>query len=212
MRDEFRERYLPEWEILISNIFGEDVPKRFEWTDLNDMISTLKKIGSSDALNHTFFASGGGLDLTDAFKSFESGCIELRFGRMVSILKPKKLMFEHFSEDNFEWSYFRIVTDNLTDSGVYENSSRSDEELTELSPGNYYERSVWDANEFNGEPLSSNARVVTRILNGDMVIFSKASLYNANSSTYDGRHSKYGIEGFRKHIEEVIQYLNKAGS
>lgn len=45
----------------------------------------------------------------------------------------------------------------------------------------------------DGQPLPSIDRVVNRILNGDLVIFNKASLYNANSSTYDGRHSKIPI-------------------
>lgn len=209
MRDEFRKKYLPKWENLIKSIFNGNVPEHYEWTDMHDVISILSTIGNSEALNHTFFASGGGLDLTDAIQSHESGCIELNFDGLVNILKPKKLIFEYFPEGDYEWAYFRIVTDKLSDSGVYENLSSNDEELTELSPCNYVERSVWDANEFNGQPLPSSSRVVNRILNGDLVIFSKASLYNANSSTYDGRHSKYGIEGFRKHIESVIQYLNE---
>lgn len=209
MRDEFRNKHLPKWESLIKSIFNDDVPEHYEWTSIHDVISILSKIGNSDALNHTFFASGGGLDLTDAVQSHENGCIELNFQGLVNILKPRKLMFEYFPEGDYEWAYFRIVTDNLPDKGIYKNLSSSDEELTELSPCNYVERFVWDANEFNGKPLPSGARVVNRILNGDLVIFSKASLYNANSTTYDGRHSKYGVEGFRKHIEGVIQYLNE---
>lgn len=118
-------------------------------------------------------------------------------------------MFEYFPEGDFEWAYFRIVTDDLPSSGVYENLSYNDEELTELSPCNYVERSVWEANEFEGQPLPDSARVITRILKGGLVIFNKASLYNANASTYDGRHSKYGVEGFRKHIIEVIKYINE---
>lgn len=209
MHDEFRNKYLPKWEGLVKSIFNGNVPERYEWTDIQDIVLILNKIGSSDALNHTFFASGGGLDLIDAIQSHEKGCIEINCNGLVNILKPKKLMFEYFLEGDYEWSYFRIVADNLPSSNVYENLNSNDEELTELSPCNYVDRSVWDANEFNGQPLPLNARVVIRILSGDLVIFNKASLYNTNPSTYDGRHSKYGVEGFRKHIESVIKYINE---
>jgi serine/threonine-protein kinase len=209
MRDEFREKYLPKWENLIKSIFNGNVPQHYEWLTMHDIISILNTIGSSDALNHTFFASGGGLDLISATQSHEKGCIELNLDGMVFVLKPKKLMFEYFPEGDYEWAYFRIVTDSLPDSKVYENLSSNDEELTELSPCYYVERSVWDSNEFNGQSLPSNARVITRILDGDFVIFSKASLYNANHSTYDGRHAKLGIEGFKDHIQDAIKYINE---
>jgi hypothetical protein len=79
MRDEFRKKCLPKWESLIKSIFNGNVPEHYEWTDMHDVISILSTIGNSEALNHTFFASGGGLDLTDAIQSHESGCIELNF-------------------------------------------------------------------------------------------------------------------------------------
>lgn len=121
MHDEFREKYLPRWENLIKSIFQGNVPEHFEWSNIHDIVSTLNTIGSSDSLNHTFFASGGGLDLTGAIESHENGCIELNFGGLINILKPKKLMFEYFPEGDFEWAYFRIVTDSLPDSNTYKN-------------------------------------------------------------------------------------------
>lgn len=207
MSNEFRNEYLPKWEGLVKSIFNGKVPKRYEWMDIEDIISILNRIGSSDALNHTFFPSGGGMDLASAIQSHEEGCIEINCSGLISILKPNKLMFEYFPEGDYEWVYFRIVTDDLPSTNVYENLRDNYEELTELSSGSYVERSVWDDNEFNGQPLPSNARVVSRILKGDLVIFNKASLYNANPSTYDGRHSEYGAEGFRDHIKDVIQYI-----
>ncbi len=147
------------------------------------------------------------MDFTSAIQSYEKGCIEINCSGLISILKPKKLMFEYFPKGDYEWAYFRIVTDDLPSSHVYENLSYNREELTELSPGNYVERSVWDDNNYNGKPLASNARIVSRILKGDLVIFNKASLYNANLSTYDGRHAEYGVEGFREHIRNVIEHL-----
>lgn len=65
----------------------------------------------------------------------------------------------------------------------------------------------WDVGEYYGKPLEGDAGVVIRILKGDFVIFSKASINNKNLRTYDGRHNRLGDDGFKKHIREVIDHL-----
>lgn len=209
MSTEFRNENLPKWESFLKSIFKEDIPERYEWVDNQDIISILDKLGSSDTLNHAFFASSGGMDLITATKSHEEGCVEIHCSDLISIIKPKKLMFESFSEDDYEWAYFRIVLDDLARTNVYDDQRYDYEILTELSPGDYVERSVWDDGYYKGRPLSEEARVVGRILTGDLVIFNKASLYKANPSTYDGRHAILGVEGFREHIEEVLKSFKK---
>lgn len=207
MSEEFRNENLPKWENLIKSIFKEEIPERYEWEDNEDIILILNKIASTDTLNHVFFASSGGLDLISASESHEEGCIEIHCTDLISIVKPEKLMFESFSEGDFEWAYFRLVLDDLARTNVYLDQRYDYEILTELSPANYAERSVWDDGYYKGRPLSEDARVVGRILTGDLVIFNKASLYKANPSTYDGRHAILGVEGFRDHIEEIMNYF-----
>lgn len=210
MNDEFRRENLPKWESLLKSIFEECIPEHYEWKDNDDIISILNKIASSNTLNHVFLASGGGLDLISARESHEEGCIEVHCEDLICIVKPEKLMFESFSEDYHEWAYFRLVLDDLARTNVYNDQRYDYEILTELTPGNYEKNSVMSDGYYKGKPLPPEARTVGRILKGDLVIFNKASMYKANSSsTYDGRHDTLGIEGFRNHIEEVVDSLKE---
>ena len=106
-----------------------------------------------------------------------------------------------------EWAYFRLVLNDLKRTNTYDDTRYDYEILTELSPGVYEKRSVWDDGYYKGRELSDEARVVGRIMTGDIAIFNKASLYKANPDTYDGRHAGHGIEGFREHIEGIIEKL-----
>lgn len=205
----YRSMQLVKWERLLSQIFSDAIPNYCEWRESSHTIHVLNQIGSSDADNHTFFPRSGGLDLCGVTMAHEEGCLETDFDGTRQILKPKKLVFQAFPGAAYEWAYFRIVTDRLNPTGVYPNldPDYEFEGLVELSPLLYVERSAWDICEYGGQPLPRTARVVTRILKGDFVIFPKASIYNRNSATYDGRHDRLGEEGFRWHISKVIQML-----
>lgn len=208
MNNEFRLTELPKWEKLIESLFGSELPLHREWSNYEDIIKILDTIGKNEAENHTFLPNGGGLDLSACTNSKEHDCIELNLDSTTHIVKPEKLVFQRFEDGDLEWAYFFLEADELKSSGVYEDLLYSEEELVELSPGEYIERHFWDTGHYNGDTLSQNARLVSRHLNGSFAIFSKASLYNANSSTYDGRHSKLKEKGFKNHIQEVVVNLN----
>lgn len=196
----------------MNELFSGEIPRNWTWVGLHDMLTILNKIGSVPNLNHTFSPTGGGLDLTAARLSKEPECIELDFDGIVSILKPRKLTFDSFGDD-WEWAYFRIECSSLKPSGIYEATTRKSEELTEINPAQYKERSVWDDGFFgrdeNGDeiPLPRHARAVTRHFSGAFVIFAKGSIYNANPGTYDARHNKMTEDEFRKHIQAAIDYV-----
>ncbi|CAM3386307.1 MULTISPECIES: serine/threonine protein kinase [Saccharibacillus] len=209
MNADFRQKELSNWETLLNQLFPSGIPETFEWTNKTKIIEVLNGIGNSEASNHTFFPSGGGLDLSSAKESNEQGCIEVKFDSLSHILKIYSLRFQSFPGSPLEWAHFRIITSSLDASGVYENLSRDSEELTEITPGSYINRSYSEHGEYNGKPLPRTARTVVRVLGGDFVIFSKGSLYNANSSTYDGRHNNLGDQGFTKHLKDVIKHLEE---
>lgn len=198
---EFFEKNKIEWSETISELFPSGVPNSCKWNDIKDIINILNIVGKRN-LNHMFYPNGGGLDLTGASESYEPNCIELHTGGLFDIIKPKELMFEKITGDN-EWSYFRIETDNLLPSGIYEHTDSEYEELTELEPTKYVNRSVWDQNEYQGKPLPESARVISRYFKGAFVIFRKTSIYNQSSGTYDGRHSKMSAEEFKDYIEKA---------
>lgn len=154
-----------------------------------------------------FFPNGGGMDLDDCRDSVEEGCIEMDCG-FTEIVKPARLIFESFNYDH-EWNYFRLELDELKPSGVYKDdyyNRNNHEELSEISPGIYDDYNIVEffSDYEESYNLTEYSRHVTRWLKGCFIIFCKRSTYNADSSTYDGRHNKYSTDDFRKYIEKNI--------
>jgi hypothetical protein len=221
---DFLEKNKKDWIEIQEKIFPSGFPERKEWTDRSEIVNVLKIIGSIRNSNHMFFPRGGGLDVEGADISTEDNCIEINTGGLTEILKPSRLIFHSFKAEH-QWNYFRIETLELEPSGVYEDmdysddesyepsdkeklsSFYSDEELCELSPGNYISSIYWDEGEYRGTKLPSSARIVTRHFKGSFVIFQKTSIYNRNSSTYDGRHNKMNDAEFRNYIQEAINQI-----
>lgn len=207
--DEFIKENLLKWEKVIKEIFPNEIPNRYTWRNIDEIISVLNKLGN---ISHAFMPSGGGDHLCGAKKSLEDGCIELDFGAM-EIVKPISLTFHSFSPEYYEWAYFRLETGGLKPSGIYQNLNHDYEELTELPPGKYVNRSVWDAGFFGYDesgdeiPLPKGTRVISRLFKGAYVIFAEASSYNRVSSTYDGRHNKMSSEEFEDYILNIIKRL-----
>ncbi|MCJ7674677.1 MAG: hypothetical protein MUO33_05935 [Sedimentisphaerales bacterium] len=212
MTDEFRKEYLPIWEECINELFPKGLPNSASWNNLTEIINVLNHIGRIPNNNHLFFPKSGGLDLTGAKLSNEDKCIELQFGTLCAVIKPHFLACEIFPSD-LEWSYFRIETNKLSPSGVYDDLEGNYEEVVELEPCHYVDRSVWDEGRLgydengNDIPLPPNARPLMRYLQGSFVIFAKASIYNLTSSTYDGRHDKMSYDEFKRHIQEQVKSL-----
>jgi len=197
-----------KWKTLLNKIFSIEIPERAEWLDDESIFSILKLISDSGADIHAFFTFGGGEDLEAVIKSNEEGCIELSLGGIANIIRPGKLMFESFSKDDFESMYFRLVSGKLEESGVYESEQKKYEQVTEISPLHYEKRSVWDANEYKGELLSSDARLVVRILEGDLLILSKTSPYRVALDKTDGSHLSMEPEEFRRYMESLVGNRN----
>jgi serine/threonine-protein kinase len=197
------------WANLIKSIFPHPVDE-VTWTDCNQITDILERIGRVDNTNHVFRPRGGGFDLTGAGRAGELGCIELlNGGGVATIIKPRKLSFHAFGSDP-RWYYFRLECRPLQPSGIYEveEENAKSEELCELSPGEYVERSVWDEGYYGTDEdgylmsLPDEARPIIREFEGSFVIFGKYSPYNQDSSTYDGRHSRGTSEQFANYIRK----------
>jgi serine/threonine-protein kinase len=194
-----------EMEMLQSRLFPATTPSRAIWEDIDAIVTVLNIVGSIPNFSHIFFPDGGGLDLHSVRKSHERGCIEINTG-LTEILKPKRLVFEYFA-DEAHWNYFRLEADELAPSGAYEEPPHyCREELVELPNGLYIDRVAWDANEYQGEPLPDDARLVCRYVRGTFVIFLKSSIYNYASATYDGRHAKMSTDEFRQYIQRSVDH------
>ncbi|WP_156818173.1 hypothetical protein [Mastigocladopsis repens] len=202
---------LLKWESMLKQLFPISIPSTCVWKDKTAIISILNMIGSIESASHVFLPGGGGIDIIEARTSIEDECIEiLSDGGIPCILKPSHLIFQSFN--NHEWSYFRLETKKLSPIGIYENNKLKREELTELTPGDYVERAVWDYGYYgyvdsNNEekPLPENARVITRFLEGSFVIFTRSSPYNLSQEkdAYDGFHNLMNSDEFQNYIAEI---------
>ena len=78
------------------------------------------------------------------------------------------------------------------------------ETLTEDIPGHYIS---WICGNYgyyeDGKPLPKEYRIVERYIKGSFVVFSKSSVYNDISGTYDARHNKMTTEQFREYISNL---------
>jgi serine/threonine-protein kinase len=203
---------MERWNEIINKLFPVSVPKSMEWSTVKDISVVLNLIGQVPNTNHIFCPDGGGFDLTGSAISVESGCIELKSDGSTTIIKPRRLTFHAINSDP-NWHYFYLETNTLSPSGVYDYDDtdsliqRTSEEVCELAPGDYVERSIWDYGYFgsdeNGDPLplSNSARPIIREFTGSFAVFGKYSYYNQDNSTYDGRHNKLGPIGFDQYIK-----------
>lgn len=196
------------WLELLKKIFPIRIPETQKWTHDAEICEVLNMVAEYKNTNYMFRPRGGGMELLGADIAGERGCIELIHGN-TTIVKPSSLTFHAVGEDP-QWYYFRLETRQLKPSGVYEKLNSNYEEITELYPGEYRDRSLWEYGYIGDEPLPETARLVIRELKGSFVIFGKYSPYNfagSSDDAYDGRHNRMSEEQFKEYIKKrKIQY------
>jgi hypothetical protein len=216
MGAEIREDCLKKWEEVLKEIFKGPIPEGRTWTEKKDIIRTLYFLGRNPDVNQTYLPDVDSLNLKRGEDSAEPDCLDLHFvDHPVCIVKPRALIFQSFDKA-YEWAYFRLETNGLEPSGWYENLTGIKEELTEYSPGDYTDRKYWDLGFYEydetgrEQPLSSNARIVTRYFSGFFVIFFKGSPYHSISSTEKGSHLKMTKEAFKEYIGGKVSLLSRS--
>lgn len=213
LQKDFKKLSRSEWENISKKLFPAAIPKRAFLEDIDDIIKVLnilsEEIIEDNIIAHVFFPDGGGFDLSGAKISYEEGCLELNL-YTAYIIKPKRLIFESFP-NNSDWNYFRLETEKLEQ--LVEHSSEINEEaFTEIEPLKYTDLECYGYNDFNGDRLPKTARCIRRILNGTFLICLKTSVYNHDSTTYDGRHNNMSTDEFRDYIEKSIKKIEGKGS
>ena len=217
----FRERSRAAWTNALNTIDPEESHAR-TWTSRSAIIAVLEPfVGQNN--NHALLPTGGGQDFTSVTRANDAGCIELRVGRSTGyVVKPKRLTMERIESDPGE-SFLLLELDELPPSGVYARDEDEDkepdvpqgdrgkEELLELSPGEYVDRSIWDRgflsydDDGRERPLPRTARIVVRWFRGQILLVAKGSLWNGDSGTYDGRHNRMSANTIRRIIERSLE-------
>lgn len=209
---DFELRNAEEWWGIQCKIFPCGIPSRAIWEDNEQVRTILKILGSIDNLNHMFLPEGGGLDLDGVGTSNEMGCIELMAQNSINIVKPKRLVFESFESDP-EWNYFRLETEGLEKSGVYEDLLvlAKREIVTEIAPCIYTAYDCWEHNEFNGEELPARARPVVRYFQGDFIIVQKTSKLNKIPYSSFEKISQMPTDQMRDFITSLVRKSQEQG-
>lgn len=194
---------LVQWQEVQERLFPTSVPTHAEWSCPNDIVNVLRLLGQYESQNHTFFPDGGGMDITDANLSYETGCIEFHCDELIYIVKPKKLSFE-FINDEVEWNYFSLETEPMEAVMPDHPIEFYSEELCEMSPLDYQSLDVLD-NMTKDEFDRIHPRHIIRYLHGSFVMFHKDSIYNHYISKYKGEHDKIGLQKFHEIICEFAE-------
>ena len=201
----FQKSNYSEWKYLQNRLFPKTVPLHAEWRDIDSIIKILNDIGSMPGLNHMFLPTGGGQDVESAKYANEEGCICLVAGGCNYIFKPYRMELENYGKNDYRWSYFRLQLEPIEPifNAIYEDCRES---LIEDFPGHYIESNLANYGRYNdGTEFPKGYRQVDRFLKGSFVIFSKQSVYNHISGTYDARHNKMSSIEFQYYIGSMRQ-------
>jgi len=204
-----------EWAEAITSTFGSAPHKSSTWDALPELTNALSGFMRGN-LNHTHLPGGGGLDMRSVQpSSHEHGCLELCPEQSVAyIVRPQRLFFEYFPTSPWN-SFFLLELSPLEPSGVYESREADCEELVEIPPSRYLDRSHWDVGNLghdeNGDeiPLPEESRIVVRCFEGKCLIVAKRSYWNLASRTYDGRHNSMTHHQIRATIQTAIDRVGK---
>lgn len=216
---EFQTENLERWGQVVGRVNPQYASKLI-WSEASPIRGALRSFMGSN-LNHAFLPTGGGMDFKNVVLSREPGCIEFEIEENYAyIVKPNRLSLETI-DGHLGESFLLLELSPMIKSGAYEYLAEDEdedvrrryhqwrkEELVDVD-GMYLERYHWDQDSMldeNGDEvrLPETARRVVRWLDGKMLIVAKGSRWNADSSTYDGRHDKMSSEQIRHVISSAI--------
>lgn len=205
---DFEARNHKAWKTALKTAFGTTPPRSATWSDVDGMINILKPFMARN-LNHAMLPGGGGLDFHAIERAREPGCVRCDTGEQSFYLgRPRKLAFEYIDRSPAN-SFFLMDLNTLKPSGIYENVQSESEQLMEVDE-EYHDYGIWDRgfmgydHEDREIPIPEEASVVVRLLRGKILIVAKASLWNHETGTYDGRHEHMMAEDIRGIIERSI--------
>jgi serine/threonine-protein kinase len=200
------------WEQTFQVLAGDQ--EQVTWTGRPDILPVLKRI-LAHTRSHAHLPTGGGQDFGEVNISREPGVLEFQVERGLTYLaRPARLIVQRLPQAHGQ-SFALLELDTLQPSGVYEPIEEGPlsrrEELVEVGPREYLERSVWDQGFLDYDqsgyeiPLPEDARLLVRWFNGKILFVSKGSLWNGTSGTYDGRHDRMGTAGIQSVIEAWLK-------
>lgn len=128
---------------------------------------------------------------------------------MIDVMKPHRMTLEIFQDAPIE-SFLYLELSSIPLTGVDRHPTEYKEEVLEIGPGQLRDRDIWERGylriDADGREvaLPPTCRLMTRWLQGNVLIVAKTSRWNADPSTYDARHNKMTPDGIRSVIQKSI--------
>ena len=194
---------IQDWEEKIIKIFPTAIPNECTWFEEIDILNVLFTLCSNKVAN-IFYPDGKRLGLYGVDFSKEDKCIELITDNTIDIVSPLKLSF-HYYDEAFEWSYFRLETDNLKQ--ICNNKNKLHKEaLISLDNGEYidilnYSQKYGDKDNMDNLVID-DAKLVNRYLKkSSFLIFARNSYFK---NLYNKSYNSYSDEELSDIIESLI--------
>ena len=194
---------IQDWEEKIIKIFPTAIPNECTWFEEIDILNVLFTLCSNKVAN-IFYPDGKRLGLYGVDFSKEDKCIELITDNTIDIVSPLKLSF-HYYDEAFEWSYFRLETDNLKQ--ICNNKNKLHKEaLISLDNGEYidilnYSQKYGDKDNMDNL-IIDDAKLVNRYLKkSSFLIFARNSYFK---NLYNKSYNSYSDEELSDIIESLI--------
>lgn len=171
---------------------------RMEWTVPADIVEVVKLLSRRKSLNHCFFPSGGGSDITDAELTEGGAAIILWHGEgSATVAKPIRLTLERLSAGP-QGSYATLESAALEPFGV-KAMGDWDEELLRCDEYNYM------ALPRDDDPWPESATRVSRHFKpGMFIIAPKGGIYN-RIDAYQGKGNALGRDKLRAAFEGALR-------
>ena len=194
---------IQDWEEKIIKIFPTAIPNECTWFEEIDILNVLFTLCSNKVAN-IFYPDGKRLGLYGVDFSKEDKCIELITDNTIDIVSPLKLSF-HYYDEAFEWSYFRLETDNLKQ--ICNNKNKLYKEaLISLDNWEYidilnYSQKYRDKDNMDNLVID-DAKLVNRYLKkSSFLIFARNSYFK---NLYNKSYNSYSDEELSDIIESLI--------
>lgn len=194
---------IQDWEDKIIKIFPTAIPNECVWVDEIDILNVLFTL-CGNKISSVFYPDGKKLGLYGVDFSSEDKCLELITENTIDIVNPIKLSF-HYYDEAFEWSYFRLETDNLKQICNSKNPLHK-EPLICLDGGEYIDilegiRKYGNIDDIKNS-LVHDARLVNRYLKkSSFLIFARNSYFK---DFYDKSFNNYSDKELSGVIENLI--------
>ena len=197
---DFEDRARAHWIGLNEQLVPESI-NRATWTDVGHIEAVLKAIAAATGIHHALLPDGGGQDL-EGVKRLE-GELFLDVGDGVDIhVRPRALHFCRYAsapESNFFYLELSALPRPV---GQPESKRRSlIETYTRFSDGTLAAPDHYFDGQWEGKPIPEGTTSVRRAYGGAILLVMRASPYNRDPGTYDGRHSKAQFDDFVRHYE-----------